>query len=164
MIQKVTLSGTADAAQLAALGLGSPELALEGSTAVKLELVERRSGRAELAVSADLARMGLRAERLNWAKPAGRPATAELQAVLQRDRLAAIERLRVEGEGVSLQAALDIPAGGPRRLRLARAVLGTGTNAQGEITWPRAEGQPWVVRLSGQSLDLTGEMARRLSR
>jgi hypothetical protein len=81
--------------------------------------------------------------------------------VLQRDRLAAIERLRVEGEGVSLQAALDIPAGGPRRLRLARAVLGTGTNAQGEITWPRAEGQPWVVRLSGQSLDLTGEMARR---
>lgn len=161
VIQKVTLSGTAEAAQLAPLGLEWQELAVEGSTAVKLELVGRRSGRSELSVRADLARMGLKAERINWAKPAGKPATAELQAVLVRERLAAIERLRVEGEGVSLLAALDVPAGGPRRLRLSRAVLGSGTDAQGEIQWPRAEGQPWIVKLSGQSLDLTGEMARR---
>lgn len=161
VIQKITLSGTAEAAQMVALGLDTQELALEGSAALKLELVGRRSGRSELSVRGDLARLGLRAERLNWAKPAGRPATGELQAVLLRDRLAGIERLRLEGEGVSVQAALDMPAGAPRKLRLARAVLGNGTHAQGEIQWPRAEGQPWVVRLSGQSLDLTGEMARR---
>jgi hypothetical protein len=161
VIQKVTLSGTAEAAQLVPLGLEWEELAVEGSAAVKLELVGRRSGRSELSVRAELARMGLKAERMNWTKPSGRPATAELQAVLVRERLAAIERLRVEGEGVSLLAALDVPAGGPRRLRLARAVLGNGTNTQGEITWPRGEGQPWGVRLSGHSLDLTAEMARR---
>lgn len=161
VIQKITLSGTAEAAQLVALGLDTPELALQGAAALKLELVGRRSGRSELAVRADLARLGLRAERLNWAKPAGRPATGELQAVLLRDRLVGIERLRLEGEGVSVQAALDMPAGGPRKLRLARAVLGNGTHAQGEIEWPRGEGQPWMVRLFGQSLDLTGEMARR---
>ena len=161
VIQKVTLAGTVEAAQLVALGLDTPELALQGAAALKLELVGRRSGRSELAVRGDLTRLGLRADRLNWGKPAGRPATGELQAVLVRDRLVGIERLRLEGEGISVQAALDMPAGGPRKLRLARAVLGNGTNTQGEIEWPRAEGQPWVVRLFGQSLDLTGEMARR---
>lgn len=161
VIQKVTLSGTAEAAQMVALGLNTQELVLEGSAALKLDLVERRNGRSDLAVRADIGRLGLRADRLNWGKPAGRPAIAELQAVLQRDRLAAIERLRVEGDGISVQAALDLPAGAPRKLRLARAVLGSGTNAQGEIQWPRADGEPWMVRLSGPSLDLTGEMARR---
>jgi len=111
-------------------------------------------------VRADMARLGLRADRLNWGKAAGQPVVAEALVVLDRERLVGIERLRIEGEGVSVQAAVELAGGAPRRLRLARAVLGRGTDAQGEILWPR-DGQPWMVRLSGASLDVSGEMARR---
>jgi len=163
VIQKVKVSGTASASQLIALELGleTTELVLDGSAAVTLDLVERRRGRSELAVRADLARLGMRADRLNWGKAAGRRAVAEGVVVLDGDRLAGIERLRIEGEGVSVQGAYEAPAGAARRLRLTRAVLGTGTDAQGEIQWPRRQGEPWVVRFSGASLDVTGEMARR---
>jgi hypothetical protein len=162
VIQKVAVNGTAEAAQLIGLGLGleTSELMLDGSAAVKLDLVGRRSGRSELSVRADMARLGLRADRLNWGKAAGRPAVAEAVVVLDRERLTAIERLRIEGDGVSVQGAVEMAGGAPRRLRLARVVLGRGTDAQGEIQWPR-DGQPWVIRLSGASLDLSGEMARR---
>lgn len=161
VIQTVTLAGTAEAAQLVALGLDTPELALTGSAALKLDLVGRRSGRTEIAVRADLARLALRADRLNWAKPAGRPALAEAQLVLERERLASVDKIRIEGEGVSVQAALAIPRSAPRRLVLSRAVLAPGSDVQGEIVWPRGEGQPWTVRLSGAGLDISGEMARK---
>ena len=161
VIQKVTVSGTPDAGQLAGLGLDSKELLLDGTAGVKLELVGRRSGRSELSVRADLGKLGLRAERLNWAKAAGRPAVADVLVVLERERFAGIERLRVDGEGVSLQATLDWPVRGVRRLRLAKLALAPGTDVQGEIQWPAAEGQPWQVRLAGPSLDISAEMARR---
>jgi hypothetical protein len=162
VIQKVSVSASASASQLIALGLGleTTELVLDGSAAVKLDLVERRRGRSELSVRADLARLGIRADRLNWGKAAGRRAVAEGVVLLEGDRVAGIERLRVEGEGVSVQGAYEAPSGAPRRLRLTRAVLGNGTDAQGEIQWPRRAGDPWMVRFSGASLDVSGEMAR----
>lgn len=163
VIQKVSVSGTPSAAQLIALELGleTTELVLDGAAAVKLDLVDRRRGRSELTVRADLTRLGVRADRLNWGKAAGRRAEAEGVVVLEGDRLAGIERMRIEGEGISVQGAYEAPAGGVRRLRLARAVLGSGTDAQGEISWPRRVGDPWLVRLTGASLDISGEMSRR---
>ena len=166
VIQKVTVSGAPDAGQIAGLGLSSPELLVDGNAAVKLELVGRRSGRSELSVRADLGKMGLKAERLNWGKPAGRAAVAEMLLVLDRERFAGIERLRIDGEGVSVQAALDWPildrsGRGARRVRLGKLGLAPGTDVQGEIVWPVAEGQPWQVRLNGPSLDISAEMARR---
>lgn len=166
VIQKVTVSGTPDAAQIAGLGLESPELLLDGNAGVKLELVGRRGGRSELSVRADLGKMGVKAERLNWGKPAGRAAVAEMLVVLDRERFAGIERLRIDGEGVSVQAALDWPildrsGRGARRVRLGKLGLAPGTDVQGEIVWPAAEGQAWQVRLNGPSLDISAEMARR---
>lgn len=159
VIQKVTVAGTVEAGRLVALGLDTPELALDGSAAVRLEMVSRRSGRSEITVRANLAQLGLRADRLHWGKAAGQRGTAEAVVVLNRERFAGIERLRLEGEGLAVQAALDWPARGTRRLRLGRALLGA-SDVQGEIAWPAGAGQPWVVRLAGPSLDLSGEMAR----
>jgi len=160
-IQKVTVSGTVEAAQLVALGLDTKELVLDGSAALKLDLVGRRSGRSELAVRGDLAKLGLRADRLNWGKAAGRSVVAEATVILERERFAGIEKLRIEGDGVSVQGALEAAAGVPRRLRLSRAVLAPGIDAVADIQWPRAAGEPWVVRLSGANLDISGEMSRR---
>jgi len=159
VIQTVGVSGNADAAQVAALGLGLPELAMDGVAGLKLDLVERRNGRSELTVRADLAKMALRADLLNWRKPAGSPAVAEALIRLDKDRLAGVERIHVDGDGVTLRAALEASGGAPRRLRLARARLAPATDVQGEILWPQTPGGPWVVRLVGPSLDAAGIMA-----
>jgi len=161
VIQKVTVSGIAEATKLVELGLDTKELVLDGSAALKLDLVGRRSGRSELAVRADLLRLGLRADRLNWGKAANRPTVAEATVILDRDRFAGIDKLRIEGEGVSVLGTLEAAAGAPRRLRLSRAVLAPGTDAVGDIQWPRDAGDPWVIRLSGASLDISGELAKR---
>ena len=79
---------------------------------------------------------------------------------LDRERFAGIERLRIDGDGIAVQGSLEAAGGAPRRLRLARVALAPGTDAQGEIQWPAGEGQPWMVRLNGASLDISGEMAR----
>ena len=161
VIQKVSASGTADAAWLVAQGLDTRELVMDGTAALKLDLVARRGGRSQLTVRADLANMGLRADRLNWGKPAGRPAEADALVVLDRGRLADIPRLRLVGEGVAVQGTLEVSGGAPRRLNLARLVLAPDTDIAADILWPRAEGQPWVIRASGSSVDISGEMARQ---
>ena len=122
VIQKIAVEGTVAAPRLKAFGFETAELAVEGSAALKLEMVSRRSGRAEITVRADLAQMGLRAERLQWAKPAGQRGTAEALVVLNREVFAGIERLRVDGEGLAVQAVLDWPAGAAG----ARAAGGDG--------------------------------------
>ncbi len=161
VIQKVGVTGVATAAQLAALGVELPELAMAGTAAVKLNLVEHRSGRSELELHADLAAMAVGADLLAWKKPAGAPAVAEAQITLDHSRLASVPRISVEGTGIAVRGALDVAGGAPQRLRLTRATLAPGTDVHGEIVWPRASGEPWVARLAGPSLDISGALAHR---
>jgi hypothetical protein len=160
VIQKIGVSGAATAAQLAGLGLALEELQADGEAALKADYTSRRNNRAELQLRADLGRMGLTAAKLNWSKPAGRAATAEAQVTFERDRPTAVERIRVDGDGISFQAALEMAGGSPRRLRIARANLAPSTDVQGDITWPQG-GTPWVLQLSGTSLDISGFLADR---
>lgn len=160
VIQKIGVSGSATAAQLAGFGLATEELKVEGEAALKLDYTSRRNNRAELQLRADLARLGLAAAKLNWSKPAGRPATAEAQVTFERDRPTAVDRIRVDGDGISFNAALEMAGGSPRRLRITRGTLAPSTDVQGEITWPQGT-SPWNLQLSGTSLDVSGFLAER---
>jgi hypothetical protein len=160
VIQKIEVSGTATAAQLASLGLATDELAIQGQAALKAELTGRRNGRTDIAIQAELDRMALAAARLNWSKPEGRPARASATILLERDRITTIDRIRIDGDGITVQAALDMAGRTPRRLRLARARLAPTTDVQGEITWPQGN-SPWILRLNGPSLDVSGFLKDR---
>jgi len=154
VVQKVVVSGTADVASYAPLGLDGTDY-LSGPVGVRAELTGRRSGRGEMLVRADLTPTRAEVSRLNWGKPPGRPASAEARLTMDRDRIGGIDRLTVTGEGVEIEANADFAAGRPTRLRLQRAILGPQTDVAGAIDWPTALRSPWRVHLDGRSLDAT---------
>jgi hypothetical protein len=158
VLQKVTLSASADAGQLQAIGLDVGPL-MTGSAAIQADVQSRRNGGGEVSVHADLASAALAAARLDWTKPAGQPAALDLHMTLDHDRPVDIDRLRITGVGIDAQAQVDFAAGQPVRARLARLMLGKDTDLHGEIGWPQAPGGGWTVDLSGPSLDASGEFA-----
>ena len=100
IVQSVTVSGMPDAAQLAGIGL---DLAgtIAGSAPVSAVWRTRRDGKGDVAVKADLTGATIAVSRLGFTKPPGKPAQAELRMLLERDRVAAIDRLVVKGESPS---------------------------------------------------------------
>ena len=154
VVTKVLVSGTGDVASFAPLGLDGTDY-LSGPVGVRAELTGRRNGRGEMLVRADLTPTRAEVSRLNWGKPPGRPASAEARLTMDRDRIGAMDRLTVTGEGVDIKANADFAAGRPTRLRLQRAILGPQTDVAGEIDWPATLRGPWKVHLDGRSLDAT---------
>ena len=160
VIQTVTLGASVDIKQIATLGLDLSAV-LDGTAAVDATWRSRRDGRGEVGVKADLTAVRMAVPRLNFTKPAGRPARVELRALLERDRIGAIDRLLVTGEGVDVEAQIAFAEGKPRTVQVARAVLGRATNARAEVQIPVQAGAPWRVTVAGASLDGTAEFARR---
>jgi hypothetical protein len=154
VVQKVNVTGTGDVAAFAPLGLDGTDY-LSGTVGVRAEMTGRRSGRGEMLVRADLTATRAEVTRLNWGKPPGRAANAEARLVLDRDRIAGIDRLTVVADGVDVLANADFVAGRITRLRLLRALLGPSTDVTGDITWPIAPKSPWSVHLDGNALDAT---------
>nr|WP_283949807.1 AsmA-like C-terminal region-containing protein [Limobrevibacterium gyesilva] len=162
VLQKVSVSGTVDARQAEAAGLATGGL-VSGSAAVQANVQARRDGRGEITVRADLAGTTMQLARLNWKKPAGRPASADMHVVLAGDRLAAIDRLQIQGEGIDLDARIEFADGKPVRARLPRLVLGKTTDLQGDVRWPARPGAPWMISASGPSLDVSSQFERHAS-
>ncbi len=160
VIQTVTLGASADIKQIAALGLDLSDL-LEGTAAVDATWRSRRDGRGEIGVKADLTAARMAVPRLNFVKPAGRAARAEVRVMLERARIGVIDRLLVTGEGVDVEAQIAFAEGKPRTVQVARAVLGRATNVRAEVQFPAQAGAPWRIVVSGASLDGTAELARR---
>ena len=156
VLQKVSVTGTATARQLATAGLDSGGL-LEGPVALQATLLTRRDDRGEVQVRGDLGRAVLQLPRLNFRKPAGRPASGELHLTLDDDRITGIDRLRLDGDGIAHGGA-----GGVRRrqradVQLDRIRLGEATDASGELRIPDRPGEPWVATLNGHSIDASAE-------
>ncbi|CAH2599641.1 conserved protein of unknown function [Rhodovastum atsumiense] len=159
VLQKITVSGNAEARQLAAAGLDSAGL-LDGTTGLQATWQTRRNGRGEVSLRADLGRTVLQLPQLNFRKPAGRPATGEAHVLLERDQVTSIDRLRIDGEGVLLAGRVGFAGGRAQRLQFDRVMLGPATDASGELRIPQAPGEPWVATLSGPSLDASAEFGR----
>lgn len=159
VLQTITVTGLADVRQLAASGLAAPGL-VSGTGAVRAVMTERRDGAGAVHLEADLKDAALTAAPLDWTKPAGVPATAKVDLRLDHDRLAGVDLLSIEGEGVSVRGMAEYAGGQPSLLRLDRMVLGR-TQAQGSVRFPPASkpGAPYEIAIKGPLIDLSGRFS-----
>lgn len=160
IVQKISASGTTDAAGLARIELDTVGL-MSGTAAVQVEMVTRRNLTAEAVVHADLTAAGLEQTRLGFTKPVGRQATLEARVQLLKDRVTGINRLVLSGGGIDLQAQVDFAIGRVQTVRLARLRFGDLTDISGDVLWPRQPGDPWGVTIKGPGLDASGEFGAR---
>jgi hypothetical protein len=158
IVRTLTVSGTANQQQLANAGLDAGDL-MSGPAGIQATLQVRRNGRGEVAVRVDLTQAQLRVARLNWSKAAGRSAVLDAHLLLDGEQVAGIDRLQIDGDGITLQGQVDFTAGQPVVARLQRLRLGAVTDARGEMKWPARAGAPWLVTVSGPSIDATGEFS-----
>jgi hypothetical protein len=158
VLQKVVVSGTAEATQLTAAGLDTGGM-IDGPAALQATLQSRRNGRGDIAVRADLARAALLVPRLNFRKPPGRPAAAELRLLLEHDQITAIDRIRVDGDGLAFAGRLSFAGGRPQTLQIDRVRLGPNTEAAGDLRFPQLPTDTYVARLTGRSLDVSAEFS-----
>ena len=158
VLEKVSVSGNINDRQLADFGLDTGGM-LAGSVGMQAVLQARRDGSSEVALRADLARTELKIQQLNWSKPAGRPATADIHLLLDHDELAGIDKMQITGDGIEAQGQLDFAAGRPVAARLQRLRLGAAIEAQGEVRWPARTGAPWIINVSGASIDASSQLS-----
>jgi hypothetical protein len=158
VIQKVSVTATATAAQLAAAGLNTAGV-LDGPAALRVTQQEHRDGHGEVLVRADLGRTVLALPWLNFRKPAGQPASGEMTVALDHDQITAIDGLRVDGEGIAVAGRVAVAGGSMQSAHFDRFRLGETTDASGDLRFPQRPGAPWVASLSGRSIDVSAEFS-----
>jgi AsmA-like C-terminal region/Protein of unknown function len=157
VLQKYTVTGQASARNLAEAGLDMGN-ALSGDFGVSLVLSEYRNGDGELIANADFTQAGLNVSPLGWRKPAGGMVKVSGRVSLSNDKLAGIDRLVIDGPGVSVRGAVTVFNGKPDTVRLDRLVLGR-TDVTGTIRFPR-DG-PIGLDVSGPALDLGAKLLEK---
>lgn len=159
VLQRVTMSGRADAKQLAAAGLDATGL-LDGPIDLQAVLTEQRNGGGAVSVTADLTGAALTVAALDWRKPPGTAAHATAQLRLQHDTLDAVDRFDAEGAGLLLHGSATCDDGGVSLVRLDRLTLGR-SDVRGTVQLPvSSRASPIEVQLTGQMLDLSARLAR----
>lgn len=128
---------------------------VSGASDLKMTLQTHRDGRGDLSVAADLTSAELVIPQLSWRKPEGDDATVQIQARLDHDRIAGIDRITAEGKGIDIAATAEFADGKARTIRFERVVLGDSINAGGELGLPSRDGDAWRVQLRGTRLDVS---------
>jgi hypothetical protein len=158
VVTRERVTARADGSQLAALGLGSEEV-LRGPVALDIRSERRRNGQGRVTLRADLREAELALEPLAWSKPAGQNGGAEAVLRLNAETLEAVESFRVEAPSLLLRGNAAFGRG----MRLDRVTVNEGRIEEsrfgGEARPPARPGEPWIVMLRGQMLDLRRVMA-----
>ncbi|GAN76627.1 AsmA-like C-terminal region-containing protein [Acidisphaera rubrifaciens] len=155
--QRLTASARPTGAQLAAAGL-DVKTVMTGPVGLRATYAAQRDGAAELTIDADLTEAAMKATFLEWSKAAGRPAKASLRARLTHDRLAGIDRLSLEGDGLSVHGTASYAPGGASVLRLDHIVIGA-TDGRGTIRFPGRPGGPIRADIDGSQIDLSARFS-----
>lgn len=158
-LQTVTVTGQADAAQLAAVGLDATSV-MSGPTQLSATLTERRNGSGELAVASDLTSAELTVSALDWRKLRGVAAKATARLILDHDRLIRLDAVQLDGDGVALRGGGTFSGGRLAQIQLDRLVLGR-TVAQATVRLPATSAAPIVVNCTGSVIDLAQRLERR---
>ena len=159
VVQNVSVSGTLDATQLAALGVDAGPF-LGGAAKVAAHAALRRNHTGQISAEADLAGATLTLAALNWQKPRGGAAQATARLTLDHDRIASLDALTAEGEGLHLAGSAGFADGRPVLLRLDRLALGSATELHGTLGLPAHPGEPWRAQVAGSGIDLTAALKR----
>jgi hypothetical protein len=159
VLQRATVTGRADAKQLAALGLDATDL-VAGPIGLQAVLAEQRDGSGSLAVAADLTDATLSVGALGWHKAPGAAALASAQLQLQHDQLDGIDPIEAKGDGLLLHGSATCDDGRISLVTLDRVTLGR-SDVQGSVQFPAKPGAgPIAVRLAGPVLDVSGRLAQ----
>ena len=154
---RYTVRGRVDDKGRQDLGLDFFPDMLKGPVDVDLDYAVGASRQAQATVKLRLGDAALDIAKLDWRKPPGIPATAQLNLDFNDDRLTAIRDAVITGEGVDAQLAANFISSGETdslsRLVVRRLVLGK-TNVTGSLARQPEGG--WRLQISGPSFDGAG--------
>jgi hypothetical protein len=150
--ERVRAEGRAEATSLRAFGVDA-EPYLRGPLGYALQVERRRSGETRLALRSDLRDARVELAPLSYVKAPGAPATAEGTLVLQRDSVAALQDIRVEGPDLLVRGGLSFgPQSRLSRAEILEARIGT-SRVTGTVISPAGPGAPYQIRVRGALLD-----------
>jgi hypothetical protein len=155
VLQRIAVTGRADAAKLAASGVDVTGVLGAGQVGLTAVVTERRSGEGSVALSADLAGAALRLKALGWSKDAGQPSRASAVVLLSHDRVTAVTPILAEADDLSLAGSADCPDGAVRTITIDHARIGR-SDLHGVVRLPA--GQPADVTLAGKQIDLSAQL------
>ncbi len=159
VLTRVQLNAQVEAPQLARLGLDT-QGRLTGPVALQVGFNQRRDGFGTVTATGDLQRAGLDASQLGWRKAAGSAGDIGVRLRLDHDRITSIDRVHAQAPGLAIEATADAVGGRPSLLHIQKMLVGDATNVTGEVGFPARDGQPYRVRVTGPSLDLTAVLDR----
>jgi len=157
VVRRVVVTGRPTPRQLAAAGL-DPANTISGEIPGTATLTERRNGESEIAIEADLTPVALAITPIGWAKPTGVAAKGTGRVLVSKGRMKAIDRIVVEGTGLSVRATVDTADGKMSLVRLERAALGR-TDVRGTVRLPPAG--PIGIEVTGSTLDLATKLSTK---
>lgn len=135
VVERLRAEGKAEERLLAAFGLGS-DGSLTGAPATTVQLAIRRNGQGEAAIRADLRAARIAIPLAGYEKPEGQPGSAEATLRMARERITAIDNVRVEAPDLAARGRIGFAEGVPDRITLASLVIGR-TRAAGEVVLGR---------------------------
>lgn len=157
VVNRATVTGRASAAQLRRAGLDGGDL-LAGDVAGTATWTERRNGQMDIVVDADLTPAELIASPIAWHKPPGVPAKGSARVVLAKGQMRQIERITLDGEGISVRGSATCEDGRIAHLQLDRARLGR-SDVHGSFGLPA--GGPVAMTLAGPVLDMSTKLSAK---
>ncbi|MDR3537864.1 MAG: AsmA-like C-terminal region-containing protein [Acetobacteraceae bacterium] len=157
VVQRVVASGRPGAGQLVAAGL-DPNGTLFGEVPLKATYLQHRAGDAQVALEADFTPATLVVPPIGWRKPVGVPAKGTAVVLLDKDRLRGIERIAVDGDGLTLRGSARAAGGQIVAVQVDRAVFGRN-DLQGSVQMP--DRGPIAASLSGASIDLAPKLTAK---
>lgn len=157
-VQTVTVTGKTTAAQLASAGVDTTST-VSGPMQLNATLTERRNGSGELAVASDLTAAELNVAALDWRKPGNAAAKASARLTLDHDRLARLDMVQVDGDGLTVHGRGTFTGGKLTEVQLDRLVLGR-TSADAVVRLPASSSAPIIVICNGAVIDLAARLER----
>jgi len=146
-----------DNAARAAFRLDSEQLQppwLDGPVDAVLTYTEAAGKPGRLEADVDLSPVVLALEPLGWRKSAGVPGKATVAGAFSDDAMTIDFNVTTAAAGSVVGQARLSGAGDLRGVTLDRVQLGEGTDFRAGIVAPTAPGDPYRIKVAGQSLDL----------
>lgn len=139
-----------DSAQRASLGFDFRPYA-DGPADIDLVMIEQRNKRSDVNLKLGLDSAILAIAALDWQKPAGQKAAAQMQLRLIDQKLREISGVQVSAAGLDLRGKAQLAADGKTltRFDIDRALVGL-TDVKGVI---QRGGEGWAVDISGPAFD-----------
>jgi hypothetical protein len=152
VIASLSATATADQVALARAGIVTGGV-LNGPARFSVSLAALRNGRTDINATITLPEANLRVVPISWAGGAGQ-ATASAHLALQGARIVALDGINLQGPDVGLKMRSVFMQGQLSSLIVDQLVLGR-TNLHGSFGLPAAAGDPYVLNVAGQALDLS---------